>query len=184
MNIYKISQVIVKWSEVWSKLWGRISALDTNSKSRKSWLILLQCWMSDSKTWGIILTNHRDTLLNEALVVAKRQHQPLNDLQTQMPQDSESYWGNSRAKSCRTIQAMSLGLRIVMRMIFMLKFFDDADIDSRFTAEDRTLTDLIHEEIKYYMSKLVPLTPEQKKKRYYKMVGSVQIWIPLFIFII
>ena len=33
------------------------------------------------------------------------------------------------------------------------EIFDDADIDSGFTADDRNLTDLVNEEINYYQNK-------------------------------
>ena len=49
---------------------------------------------------------------------------------------------------------------------FYAQIFNDADIDSGFAAVDRTLTDLFHEEIKYYMN---------KKNRYYKMVGRTDM---------
>ena len=37
---------------------------------------------------------------------------------------------------------------------FYAQIFDDEDIVAGFTGEDRTLADLVNDEIKYYMSKL------------------------------
>ena len=42
--------------------------------------------------------------------------------------------------------------------------FDDSDTDSKFTVEDRNLTDLVEEEIKNFQNKVVPFNHDQKIK--------------------
>ena len=113
--------------------------------------------------------SHRDTLQTEALLVAKKHQQPLNDSETQMPQDSESQIEATQGQSLAELSRNSVigpkpracASKDSNKDDFYAQIFDDEDIVAGFTGEDRTLADLVNEEIKYYMSKLVPLTPDK-----------------------
>ena len=109
--------------------------------------------------------SHRDTLQTEALLVAKKHQQPLNDSETQMPQDSESQieatQGQSLAELSRNSVIGPKPSKDSNEDDFYAQIFDDEDIDSGFTAEDRTLTNLVNEEIKYYQNKTVQLNHDQ-----------------------
>ena len=75
--------------------------------------------------------SHRDTLLTETVVVAKKEHQPLNYSETQMPQDSERQTETTQGQSLAELSRHSvIEPKDSNEDDFQAQMFDDADIDS------------------------------------------------------